>query len=107
MTLLLQYRDDWIALINRSSIALSLEGVEFQRESRTLKATAWGRNVLRPGECLRIYKDDNPPNALPPKCVSAIDYAAPKDEREIWLDGPVTIVINPATTYCFPSEKCP
>ncbi len=106
MTLMVQYKGDWVALVNIASLPVALDGVQFQRESRILKATNFGPSALRPGECLRIYRTDAPPDALPVKCATAIDYAAAKEERAFWLEGPVVIAINPSTTFCYPAQKC-
>jgi serine/threonine protein kinase len=106
ISLVARYGQDWVALVNISSSPLNVESVEFRRPDSTLKAISWGHPVLMPGECLRIFAGDQPPAQLPAKCTSVIDYNAPKAERQRWFDGPVTIAINPSTTYCYPAAKC-
>ncbi len=106
LTLVARFGKDWVALVNTSSTPLSMAGVEFRRPDGALSAAAWGHLLLMPGECLRMYAGDQAPADLPSKCTTAIDYAAPKAERQRWFDGPVIIAINPDTTYCYPSDKC-
>ncbi len=105
-TLLPRLGQDWVALVNISNVPVSLDGVEFKRDNRALRSKSWGRDVLQPGQCLRIYRGDQTPPQLPANCTTAIDYPADAGERAYWLDGKVNITINPVTTYCYPSDQC-
>ncbi len=107
LTLRLRLGKDWAALVNTSAAPLSLDGVEFRRAGRTLiAAQAWGRKLLMPGECLRMYSGPKAPKDSPVGCSNVLDYNADKKEREAWFTDQVMIAINPSTTYCYPSEKC-
>jgi serine/threonine protein kinase len=105
-TLRLRGEDDWIALVNTSNVVLSLAGIEFRREDRVLRATDWGRAVLQPSACLRIYGKDQPPQSAPSGCTTIIDYPGSADERRRWFEGKVTIAINPSIVFCYPSREC-
>ncbi|MCC7446775.1 MAG: serine/threonine protein kinase [Anaerolineae bacterium] len=105
-TLLPRLGQDWVALVNISNTPVSLDGVEFRRDNRALRSKSWGRDMLQPGQCLRIYRGDQTPAQLPANCTTAIDYPADAGERAYWLDGKVNIAINPVTTYCYPSDQC-
>ncbi len=106
-TLFPRVGQDWVALVNVSSVPLSVDQVEFRRDGGKLQAaTAWGRSALMPGECLRLYRSETAPGELPPGCNQPIDYTASRDERTRWFEGKVTIFVNPSTTYCYPSDKC-
>jgi len=105
-TLLPRLGQGWVALVNISNEPVSLDGVEFRRDNRVLRSKSWGRDVLQPGQCLRIYSGDQTPAQLPANCTTAIDYPADAGERAYWLDGKVNIAINPVTTYCYPSDQC-
>ncbi len=105
-TLALRTDKDWVALVNVSGIPLSLQGVEFRREDQTIKATAWGQDILLPGECLRISRTDKAPKDAPPGCTHVIDYLASRDERKQWFEDCIIVAINPSTAYYYPSAKC-
>jgi hypothetical protein len=100
-----RFNKDWVALVNISTVPLSLDGLVFKRDDgTTLKGTDWGRALLMPGECLRLFKGGKPPKDLPPQCTTAIDYPGGKNDR--WFTGKVVIVVNPTLSYCYPVDKC-
>jgi serine/threonine protein kinase len=105
-TLALRTDKDWVALVNVSGIPLSLQGVEFRHKDQSIKAAAWGKDTLLPGECLRISKTDKAPKGAPPGCAHVSDYPGGKDERKRWFEDCIIITINPSITYYYPSAKC-
>jgi serine/threonine protein kinase len=105
-TLRLRGDQDWIALVNTSSSTLSLDGVEFRRGDRVLRASNWGIAALVGGACLRIYRQDQTPQDAPSGCTRVFDYPGAANERRLWFEGKVTIVINPSIVYCYPSQEC-
>jgi serine/threonine protein kinase len=97
---------DWVAFVNKSSAVLSLAGFRLQRGDNVLTARDWGKALLLPGECLRIYQKDKPPNDPPDGCRKVFDLPGSKGERDDWFKGKVIVVVNPTTSYCYPSDKC-
>ncbi len=106
VTLPLRAGQAWIAFVNVSPAPLSLADFQLQSDKRTLTADDWGRAVLMPGECVRIYKGKKPPQDLPQDCSAVYDYPGSDKERENWFKGEVTVVYSPALSfkYTFPKK---
>jgi hypothetical protein len=92
----LEYEDNAVAFTNISTQPIDMTGFQLQgKEGSVLSASAWGINVLAPGNCLRIFKK-NPPAALPLDCSTVIDLAGNEDQRKVWFDGEITVILNPS-----------
>jgi serine/threonine protein kinase len=97
LTLGLRFRtDSWVALVNTSKLTVDVTNLQLRRENDTLPAPkAWGRTMLLPGECLRIYRKDQPPAELPPGCPNPIDLIGDLVDRAYWTAPNVRIWFNP------------
>jgi hypothetical protein len=105
LTLRIDGTRDWVAFSNVSASPLTLAFFSLQREGRIMDASAWGRAVLSPGECLMIHKSDELPNPLPPTCMLPISLPAAKEEREFWLNGEVIVYVNPSAQYTYSPDQ--
>jgi hypothetical protein len=92
----LEFDDNYVAFINISTQPIDMAGFELQgKKGRVLNASAWGINTLAPGSCLRILKKENS-TIMPQGCSTVIDLAGDEDQRKVWFDGQITVILNPS-----------
>ncbi len=96
---------DWVAFSNVLMLPLTLTGFSLERDGRRIDASAWGRSVLNPGECLVIHKSNELPRRISPMCTLPISLPADKGDREYWLDGDVLVIVNPSAQYHYSPKR--
>lgn len=104
-TLGLRFRTgEWIAFSNASRFPITLADVLLKRETETISASkAWGRDVLLPGECLRIYRTEAAPKEVPNDCKTPFDFIGSFADRTYWTASNVRFQWNPS--YSAPLPK--
>jgi hypothetical protein len=96
---------DWVAFSNESTASLSMAGFYLERRGRRVDASAWGRSVLNPGECLVVHKSDELPEEVTSVCAQPLSLAAGKRDREYWLKGEVLVHVNPDVQYRYDADE--
>jgi len=58
-----KYRDDSLFLINQSTVDLPLAFIRLGSGDRQLSGEAWKIDLLKPGECVSVWKTEGNPQA--------------------------------------------